>query len=52
MTEYSYVLMILFVTTIVFKFAYKEQAKLSLISTAFVQKKKLSVYKGKTVCST
>ena len=51
MTEYSYVLKILFVTTIVFKFAHKEQAKLSLISTAFV-KKKLSVYKGKTVCST
>ena len=33
------VLTILFVTTIVFKFAHKEQAKLSLISTAFVQKK-------------
>ena len=40
------VLTILFVTTIVFKFAHKEQAKLSLISTAFV-KKKLSIYKGK-----
>lgn len=39
MTEYSYVLKILFVTTIVFKFAHKEQAKLSLISTAFVKKK-------------
>lgn len=38
------VLTILFVTTIVFKFAHKEQAKLSLISTAFV---KLSIYKGK-----
>ena len=38
MTEYSYVLKILFVTRTVFKFAHKEQAKLSLISTAFVKK--------------